>query len=104
MTSKSRSARELKRFKDWTIQEPKPITIDGVSGVSMDVVTGPTPRRSMMLFPEDAFNTDPGERIQWIVLEKDGQVVQFLIDAFKKGNYDAVSSRIQPVLESVAWE
>jgi hypothetical protein len=94
----------LKRFEDWTIKDPQPITIDGVSGVSMDVVTGPTPRGAMMQFPEDVFNTDPSERIKWILLEKDGKVVQFLLDAFKKGNYDTVSSRIQPIIDSVAWE
>jgi hypothetical protein len=94
----------LRGFEDWTIQNPEPITIDGVSGVSMDVVTGPKPRESMMQFPEDAFNTDPNERIRWIVFEKDGHVVQFLLDAFKKGNYDAVRSRIQPIIDSVAWE
>jgi hypothetical protein len=94
----------LRGFDDWTIQNPQPITIDGVSGVSLDVVTGPKPRALMLQFPEDAFNTDPNERIQWIVFEKDGHVVQFLLDAFKKGNYDAVSSRIQPIIDSVAWE
>jgi hypothetical protein len=94
----------LRGFEDWTIQNPEPITTDGVSGVSVDVITGPKPRESMMQFPEDAFNTDPNERIRWILFEKDGQVVQFLLDAFKKGNYDAVSSRIQPIIDSVAWE
>ncbi len=94
----------LRAFEDWTIQNPQPITIDGVSGVSVDVVAGPTPQPGMMRIPEDSFNTDPNERIQWILLEKDGQVVQFLLNAFNKENYDAVSSRIKPIIDSVAWE
>ena len=38
------------------------------------------------------------------MLEKDGATVLFLLDSFKEGNFDAVSSRVQPVIDSMAWE
>ena len=94
----------LRLPKDWVVDEPRPITIDGVTGVSVDTVTGPKAREGLLNFPEDAFNTDPKEKIRWIILEKDGKTVVFLLDAFKEANFDAVSARVQPIIDSVRWE
>jgi hypothetical protein len=94
----------LGRPKDWAVEEPVPITIDGVTGVAVDTVTGPQARPGLLGFPEDQFNTDPKEKIRWIILEKDGTRVVFLLDAFKEANFDAVSARIQPIIDSIAWE
>jgi hypothetical protein len=90
--------------KDWVVADPQPVTVDGVNGVSVDTVTGPKARPGLLTFPEDAFNTDPKEKIRWIVLDKDGKTVVFLLDAFKEADFDAVSARVQPVLDSVKWE
>ena len=94
----------LGRPKDWDVADPVPITIDGVTGVAVDTVTGPKARPGLLTFPEDQFNTDPKEKIRWIVLEKDGTRVIFLLDAFKAANFDDVSARVQPIIDSVAWE
>jgi hypothetical protein len=94
----------LNRPDDWVVAKPAPITIDGATGVAVDTVTGPKARQTFLNFPEDAFNTDPKEKIRWIVLEKDGATILFLLDSFKEGNFDAVSSRVQPVIDSIAWE
>lgn len=94
----------LGRPKDWKVQEPVPITIDGISGVAVDTVTGPKARQGLLTFPEDQFNTDPKEKIRWIILEKDGTRVIFLLDAFKEADFDAVSARVQPIIDSVDWE
>ena len=94
----------LHQPKDWVVADPKPVTIDGVSGVAVDAVTGPKARGGLLTFPEDAFNTDPKEKIRWIILDKDGKTVVFLLDSFKETGFDAVSARIQPVIDSVKWE
>jgi len=94
----------LRRPDDWVVSDPQPVTIDGVRGVAVDTVTGPKPRQMLLSFPEDAFNTDPGEKIRWILLDKNGTLVVFLLDGFKKANFDVVSARVQPVIDSVAWE
>jgi hypothetical protein len=94
----------LGRPTDWKVDDPRPITIDGVAGVAVDTVTGPKARPGLLHFPEDAFNTDPKEKIRWIILEKDGTRVIFLLDAFKEANFDAVSARVQPIIDSIAWE
>jgi hypothetical protein len=94
----------LRRPGDWQVGEPAPVTIDGVSGVAVDTITGPKPRPGLLVFPEDAFNTDPNEKIRWIVLQKDGETIVFLLDALKAANFESVSARVQPVIDSVAWE
>jgi hypothetical protein len=94
----------LGRPKDWAVEDPLPITVDGVTGVAVDTVTGPKARPGLLHFPEDDFNTDPKEKIRWIVLEKDGTRVVFLLDAFKEANFDKVSARVQPIIDSIDWE
>ena len=73
----------LHQPKDWVVADPKPVTIDGVSGVAVDAVTGPKARGGLLTFPEDAFNTDPKEKIRWIILDKDGKTVVFLLDSLQ---------------------
>jgi hypothetical protein len=60
----------LHQPKDWVVADPKPVTVDGVSGVAVDAVTGPKARGGLLTFPEDAFNTDPKEKIRWIILDR----------------------------------
>ena len=94
----------LKSFKAFTVSDPMPVTIDGVSGQQVDVLTNKTaPVRGIFVITHDAFNLDPGEKIRFFVLDKDGHTVILTIDSFKAADFDAFAKVAQPVIDSITW-
>jgi hypothetical protein len=94
----------LGQFKGFTLSEPGPAVVDGVTGVQVDVETNGTPAPQIFQITDDVFNLDAGEKARFILLEKDGTTVIFIIDAFKAAGFDAFLTKAQPVLDSVTWE
>jgi hypothetical protein len=95
----------LKKFKGFTVSDPKPITVDGVKGSYVDVLSGTTGADAMYLIPEDAFNVAPGEKLRFIVLDKDGETVILILDAFQAADFDAFLKDVgQPLIDGLRWE
>jgi hypothetical protein len=93
----------LKSFKGFTVSDPIPVTIDGVSGQQVDVLTRRTAVHGIFVIAHDAFNLDAGEKIRFFVLDKDGRTVILTIDSFKAADFDAFAEVAQPVIDSITW-
>jgi hypothetical protein len=94
----------LAKFEGFTLSEPGTATVDGVSGIQVDVETKETAAPQIFEIQADVFNLDAGEKARFILLDKDGTTVIFIIDAFKAADFDAFLAKAQPVLDSVTWE
>ena len=94
----------LGQFKGFTLSAPEPAVVDGVTGIQVDVETNGTAAPRIFQITDDVFNLDAGEKARFILLEKDGTTVIFIIDAFKAAGFDAFLTKAQPVLDSVTWE
>lgn len=95
----------LRKFAGFTVSEPVPVTIDGVSGSQVDVLTNDIAAEKMYLIPEDAFNVSPGEKLRFIVLDMDGETVILFLDSFKAPDFDAFLAEVgQPILDGLTWE
>lgn len=94
----------LGQFKGFRLSEPGPAVVDGVTGVQVDVETNGTAAPQIFQITDDVFNLDAGEEARFVLLEKDGTTVIFMLDAFKAAGFDAFLAKAQPVLDSVTWE
>ncbi len=94
----------LGQFEGFTLSEPGPAVVDGVTGIQVDVETNGTAAPHFFQITDDVYNLDAGEKARFILLEKDGTTVIFMLDAFKAAGFDAFLAKGQPVLDSVAWE
>jgi len=94
----------LSKPKGWVVSKPVPVTIGGVAGQQVDVATRKLGIRAVFTIPEDAFNVDPGEKIRYLVLAKDGTTVVLMVDAFKEKDFEAVLALEQPILDSITWQ
>jgi hypothetical protein len=94
----------LGQFKGFTLSAPGPAVVDGVTGIQLDVETNGTAAPGMFQIKNDVFNLDAGEKARFVLLEKDGTTVIFIIDAFKAAGFDAFLTKAQPVFDSVTWE
>ena len=94
----------LAKFEGFALSEPGTATVDGVSGIQVDVETKETAAQQIFEIQFDVFNLDAGEKARFILLDKDGTTVIFIIDAFKAADFDAFLSKAQPLLDSVTWE
>lgn len=93
----------LRDFKGWEVSDADPVTIDGATAVAIDVASRDADGSGMYFVDKDQFNLVPGEKARFLLLERDGTLVTFVIDAYKEADFDAVLARIQPVLDSVRW-
>lgn len=96
-------AGHLRSFDGFTVTEGEPTTIGGEPATVLDVLTNDTLARGLILIEEDAFNLGPGEAARFYLLEIDGVLVTFVVEAWMAADFDAVSALLEPVLESVAW-
>jgi hypothetical protein len=94
----------LKKPKGWVVGKPVPVTIGGVAGQRVDVATRKVGISGVFAIPEDIFNVDAGEKIRFIVLDKDGKTVVLMVDAFKEKDFADILALEQPVLDTIAWQ
>jgi hypothetical protein len=95
----------LRKFDGFTVGDPIPITVDGISGSYVDVLTNDMVAEKVYLIPEDAFNLSAGERLRFIVLDIDGAAVILIVDSFKAADFDAFMAEVaQPILDGLAWD
>jgi hypothetical protein len=94
----------LAKFEGFTLSEPGTATVDGVSGIQVDVETKEMAAPQIFEIQADVFNLDAGEKARFILLDKDGTTVILIIDAFKAAGFDAFLAKAQPLLDSVRWE
>jgi hypothetical protein len=95
----------LRKFDGFTVSEPVPVTVDGVSGSQIDVLSNDVAAGGMFLLPEDGFNLAPGEKARFLVLDKDGATVLLFIESFKASTFDAFMTDVaQPILDDLAWQ
>lgn len=97
-------AKYLKSFKGFSVVDGPPVSIDGTTATVLDVMTRETPARGIYAVKSDVFNLDPGEKARFFLLERDGKLVVFILDAFHEAEYDAVAAKLQPILDSVRWQ
>lgn len=45
----------------------------------------------------------PGEKARFYLFDIDGTLVTFVAEAWAEGDFDAVMSQSQPVLDSITW-
>ena len=93
----------LRKTKGFTVSQPTPVTIDGVSGQQVDVLTNKAAVSGLFSIEEDAFNVNAGERFRFFVLDKGGETVILTIDAFKAKQFDEFAGQAQPVIDSIKW-
>ena len=94
----------LRKEKGFTVSDPSPVTIGGVAGQSVDLVTNSTATHGIYFFPEDAANVDAGEKIRFFLVPKNGDMAVITIDAFKAEQFDAFAAQAQPVIDSINWQ
>ncbi len=95
----------LGRFEGWTVAAPVPVTIDGASGLQVDLTTNEVAAHGMYYIAEDAFNLAPGEKVRFIAVDKDGETVILVVDAFAAATFDAFVTEVgDPLLASISWE
>jgi hypothetical protein len=94
----------IQSFKGFKVSPPVPVTIGGVTGVSVDVSTNSTEARAFLTIPEDAYNLGPGEKVRFIVVDADGSPVMIMVEVPKADDFDDEISAIQPVLDSIVWQ
>lgn len=94
----------LRGFEGFTVSEPTEVTIDGVSGQQVDVLTNETSAPGILRFAEDALNLAPGEKVRYIVLDKDGATVLLIVDAFEQDQFEDFLARVEPILASITWQ
>jgi hypothetical protein len=95
----------LARFDGFTVSEPVPVTVDGVSGSQVDVLSNDVQAPGMFLLPEDGFNLAPNEKTRFLVLDKDGATVILFVESFDAATFDAFMADVgQPLLDGLTWE
>jgi hypothetical protein len=94
----------LASFDGFEITEGAPATIGGQEAVVIDLATGDTAARGLYLLAEDAYNLGPGEKVRLYLMEMDGVLVTFVVEAWMEADFDAVVAQSQPVLDSVVWD
>ena len=87
-----------------TVSEPVPVTIDGVEGQQIDLETNDAEARGLYFIEDDAFNLIPQEKARFLVLEKEGETVLLIVDAFVASDFDEWVETAQPVVDSIVWE
>ena len=80
----------LRKFDGFTVSEPVPVTVDGVSGSQVDVLSNDVAADGMFLLPEDGFNLGPGEKTRFLVLDKDGATVILFVESVQAETFDAL--------------
>lgn len=94
----------LGQFEGFTLSEPGPAVVDGVTGIQVDVETNEMAAPQIFQITGDVFNLDAGEKARFFLVEKDGTTVIFILDAFKEAGFDAFLAKAQPLLDSLTWE
>ncbi len=95
----------LGKFDGFTVSEPVPVTLDGVSGSQLDVLSNDVQAPGMFLLPEDAFNLAPNEKARFLVLDKDGATVILFIESFDAATFDVFMADVgQPLLDGLTWK
>jgi hypothetical protein len=95
----------LGKFDGFTVSEPVPVTVDGVSGSQVDVLTNDVGAGGMFLLPEDGFNLSPGEKTRFLVLDKGGATVILFVESLKAATFDAFMADVaQPILDGLTWQ
>jgi hypothetical protein len=94
----------LGKFDGFTVSEPIPVTVDGVSGSQVDVLSNDVSAGGMFLLPEDAFNLSPGEKTRFLVLDKDGATIILFVESYDAATFDTFMAETgQPLLDDLAW-
>jgi hypothetical protein len=95
----------LGKFDGFTVSEPVPVTVDGVSGSQVDVLSNDVEAPGMFLLPEDGFNLAPNEKTRFLVLDKDGATVILFFESFDAATFDTFMADVgQPLLDGLTWE
>lgn len=95
----------LRKFDGFTVSEPVPVTVDGVSGSQVDVLSNDVGADGMFLLPEDGFNLAPGEKTRFLVLDKDGATVILFTESFHAATFDAFMTDVaKPLLDGLTWQ
>jgi hypothetical protein len=95
----------LAKFDGFTVSEPVPVTVDGVSGSQVDVLSNDVQAGGMFLLPEDGFNLSPGEKTRFLVLDQDGSTVILFVESFAAATFDDFMTEVgQPLLDGLTWE
>jgi hypothetical protein len=87
----------------FAVSDAIPVTIGGVSGQQVDVLTNTIEAPGIFLIEEDAYNLAAGEKVRFYVLDKGGTTVVLTMDAFKAAEFDDFAVDAQPVIDSIAW-
>jgi hypothetical protein len=94
----------LRKQKGFTVSQPTPVTIGGVAGQSVDLLTNEIRERGIYMIAEDVANVDPGEKIRFFLVPMSDDMVIMTIDAFKAAGFDDFAAQAQPVIDSIEWQ
>jgi hypothetical protein len=84
-----------------TASAPTPTEVGGMPGRSIDFTlsTGSI----FMMVGKSAVQYQVGEKVRAIIVDVDGSVVLFGIEASEPKNFDAALAATQPILDSIVW-
>lgn len=86
-----------------TVSEASEVTVDGAAGQQVDVESNDVDAPGLFSLDDDQFNLVPDEKARFLVVERDGETVVFIIDAFTTDAFDSWIETAQPVVDSVSW-
>jgi len=87
-----------------TVSEPTSATVDGATGQQLDVESNDVEAPGLYFIAEDTFLLVPDEKVRFIVLDKDGTTVLFILESYKTADFAAWLDTSQPVVDSISWE
>jgi hypothetical protein len=94
----------LKKFEGFTVSAPIPVTVGGISGSQVDLLSNGVSAAGMFLLPEDGFNLSQGEKVRFLVLDKDGSTVILFVESLDAKTFDSFMAETgQPLLDGLAW-
>jgi hypothetical protein len=94
----------LAAYKGFTVSPPTPVTVGGLAGQQVDVVTNDVQAPGIYFIEQDRMNLGPGEKARFIFVEKDSTLVILIIEAYEAAQFDTFLTDAQPVVDSIAWE
>jgi hypothetical protein len=92
------------KLPGFTVGEPVAVTVGGMPATRIDLARTNEAEPFGFSIAEDVYFVDAGATDRFWVLEVGGALVVLIAEANLSGNFDGHAARVQPIVDSVAWQ